>query len=411
MKFGCAMASHVGNLKVSQLSVPQAIRSYLAGLPKATFINPFKKVLSKLAFSLAKSHADSRFGLSATGAPKLPIPSFNSSEQMQRATLSAAVKPAQHLKAAQVLGVVEKSTKLIKTAYPETNTGFKEEPLAFIKNLIKNSCVSDEVKVFEAIASAVKIWEGAKVSPLRLNALQNLAVDAWLARNSALSTSAPALPLKQPVSSALQSRPVALPKLEAPRASEVVSPVQSKNGVPVELLAGREITPTSGDKNRCWLRSSWGAAVNALGQQEFIAKFRALCQQGNLEFKHEMLGQIYDTVKYTAGVGCKDQPELENYQVYLSANLTRLKYPNNQLLNDHAETLLHTQQNPQSEQEFCFALLNGLGLPAVITRNRTPYIVAMPFGENLDHLKPSQWPVLDYSGSADGSSGHYQYYK
>lgn len=173
-------------------------------------------------------------------------------------------------------------------------------------------------------------------------------------------------------------------------------------------LDTRELQNVSGDNARCWLRSSWGAAVNALSKDEFTKRV-GLVEQNDLTPGE--IDQIYDQIKTDPSRGLQTSP-LESKQRDLLISLM-----------DHAdggwkkggtlETLkkLKNGENPHVEGDFGLLFLNALGLPVIVHKgvNAIPE-VSLP--ENFNAAQcghPDTWPTLRYDGTR--LSGHWQFYK
>lgn len=179
----------------------------------------------------------------------------------------------------------------------------------------------------------------------------------------------------------------------------------------------RVIHNVSGDKARCWLRSSWGAAVNALSKDEFLKRVSVVAQSmnkelGMLNLTPNEIGQIYDQIKASPFNGLKESPILENKQRELMISLMD-RADGSWKKGNTLRTLnqLKNGENPQTEGDFGVLFLKALGLP-VIVHNATDVMPDVYLPENYktdQHGHPDTWPTLQYDGT--GSAGHWWFYQ
>ncbi|WP_334118215.1 hypothetical protein [Limnobacter sp.] len=182
-------------------------------------------------------------------------------------------------------------------------------------------------------------------------------------------------------------------------------------------LGTRTLQNVSGDKARCWLRSSWGAAVNALSKDEFTKRVGLVAQSMNDELGTRNLtsneiGQIYDQIKADPLNGLQTKPILEYKQRALMISLMG-RADGSWKKGSTLETLnqLKDGENPQTEGDFGVLFLKALDLPVII-HNGTDAIPDVYLPENYktdQHGHPDTWPTLRYDGT--GQAGHWQFYE
>lgn len=183
-------------------------------------------------------------------------------------------------------------------------------------------------------------------------------------------------------------------------------------------IGNRKPQNVSGDKNRCWVRSAWGTAVDSLSSVQFNARVRFLAESLK---DHELLknngltiaeiDKIYNQIKENPFYGMQNVNEaLENKQRALM--MAVVDTTKSLVSNDTRETLaaLIAGDNEQAEQDFGVLFLNALDLPVVLDRdqNSAP-IIFLPEELTISELgHPSTWATLYYRGT--GERGHYQFY-
>lgn len=182
-------------------------------------------------------------------------------------------------------------------------------------------------------------------------------------------------------------------------------------------LNTRSLQDVSGDSARCWLRSSWGAAVNALSKNEFTERVGLVAQSldgelGARNLNLNEIGQIYDQIKANPFNGSRANPILENKQRALMIRLMD-RAGASWKKGNALETLnrLKKGENPQAEGDFGVLFFQALGLPVII-HNGADTIPDVYLPENYktdQHGHPDTWPTLRYDGT--GLAGHWQFYR
>lgn len=182
-------------------------------------------------------------------------------------------------------------------------------------------------------------------------------------------------------------------------------------------LDTRVLQNVSDNQNRCWLRSSWGAAVNALSKEEFKNRVGKVAQtlDGELGARNlnlNEIGQIYDQIKANPFNGSRANPILENKQRALMIRLMD-RAGASWKKGNALETLnrLKKGENPQAEGDFGVLFFQALGLPVIIHNGAgTIPDVYLPENYKTDqHGHPDTWPTLRYDGT--GLAGHWQFYR
>jgi hypothetical protein len=182
-------------------------------------------------------------------------------------------------------------------------------------------------------------------------------------------------------------------------------------------LGARTLQNVSGDKARCWLRSSWGAAVNALPKDEFMARVGLVAQSMNDELGSRNLtsteiGQIYDQIKADPLNGLQTKPVLEYKQRALMISLMD-RADGSWKKGNTLATLnqLKNGENPQTEGDFGVLFFKALELPLII-HNGSDTVPDLYLPDNYkveQHGHPDTWPTLRYDGTGD--KGHWQFYE
>ncbi|WP_159572695.1 hypothetical protein [Limnobacter sp. 130] len=183
-------------------------------------------------------------------------------------------------------------------------------------------------------------------------------------------------------------------------------------------LGARTLQNVSGDKARCWLRSSWGAAVNALPKDEFMARVGLVAQSMNDELGSRNLtfteiGQIYDQIKADPLNGLQTKPDLEYKQRALMISLMDRADDGSWKKGNTLATLnqLKKGENPQTEGDFGVLFFKALELPLII-HNGSDTVPDLYLPDNYkveQHGHPDTWPTLRYDGTGD--KGHWQFYE
>lgn len=181
-------------------------------------------------------------------------------------------------------------------------------------------------------------------------------------------------------------------------------------------IKARSLQDVSGDQSRCWLRSSWGAAVHALSKDEFIKQVGRVAQSinnksGDLNLNADEIREIYDQVKADPFNGTRANSNLESKQRAIMISLMD-QADASWKKGNALETLNQLEKggNPQAEGDFGVLFFKALGLPVII-HNGTDTIpdVYLPDNYKTDqHGHPDTWPTLRYDGT--GSTGHWQFY-
>jgi hypothetical protein len=229
-------------------------------------------------------------------------------------------------------------------------------------------------------------------------------------------------------------------------------------------LEQRGLKKVSGQDNRCWLRSSWAAAVDALPQEQFTARVLELARSmrdheifnredlfGKLDLNLVEVDQIYLQIQKDVGNGLstpdhyddnfsklkkserldstppgpmdltiEDKMILERKQRALM--IAVVDKADKLLKNTDVEDTLQELKNGmnlQAEQEFGALFLNALGLPVIIHSTSTsvpgdqsPPVPDVRLPENfnvVEHGHPDTWPTIFHKGGALG--GHYDFYQ
>lgn len=173
-----------------------------------------------------------------------------------------------------------------------------------------------------------------------------------------------------------------------------------------------------GVDNRCWLRSSWGAAVSTLSRDEFINKVgsasKVLSQdplRNNKSLGSSEIGQIYDQIKESPFDGMRNNPALQGKQLALMLAIIgedSVAWTNRDVAN--TLQLLRMGEEVQAEQDFIISFLRALDLPVIIHSNSTS-VPDIRLPKSFDLAKyghPDTWPTIWHSGGAN--FGHYQFY-
>lgn len=181
-------------------------------------------------------------------------------------------------------------------------------------------------------------------------------------------------------------------------------------------LQSRTLQDVSGNLNRCWLRASWGAAVNALSKEDFVRRVVGVAasmktELGTLWPSANEIGEIYDQVKRDPANGMQNKASLEYKQRALMIKLME-KAEAGWRQGKTLDTLmkLKNAENPQTEGDFGILLLNALGMPLIIHRgsDAIPDVYLPDNFQMSQHGHPDTWPTLRYDGN--GESGHWQFY-
>lgn len=180
----------------------------------------------------------------------------------------------------------------------------------------------------------------------------------------------------------------------------------------------KDIQDVSPNQFRCWLRSSWGAAVSTLSRDEFINKVDAASEvlrqdplRNHKGLSRSEIGQIYDQIQENPFNGILNNPELENKQLDL---MLAIVSQDSALLGraDVNETFQKLRQSKpaQAEQDFIISFMQALDLPVIIHSESTSVPdIRLPRGfDSGKYGHPDTWPTIWHSGTEE--EGHYEFY-
>ena len=172
-------------------------------------------------------------------------------------------------------------------------------------------------------------------------------------------------------------------------------------------LNTRVLQNVAPDKNRCWLRSAWGVAAQALSKEDFTTR---VSQIGS-DLTTSEIQEIYDQTTKAPLSGMINNPALENKQVNLMIGIAKKQAK--AWSSDARATLqaLEAKREVQAEGDFGAAFLNALSLPVVIRNgNGDAPDIYLPENFSVDQQgHPDTWPTLRYDGT--GNTGHWQFYQ
>jgi hypothetical protein len=210
----------------------------------------------------------------------------------------------------------------------------------------------------------------------------------------------------------------------------------------------------SGQDDRCWLRSSWAAAVDALPEKQFIARVLELARSmreqeifadgepfGGLGLNFVDVAQIYlaidaDSENGLSTVGKHD----DNVRPLKRSERLDSTPPGPMPLTDEDKMILERKQralmialvdadesvktgdvktrldalkngkNEQAEQQFIISFMQALDLPVIIHSTSVAGTdIRLPKNFNVaEHGHPDTWPTIYHTGGSE--HGHYQFY-
>lgn len=178
----------------------------------------------------------------------------------------------------------------------------------------------------------------------------------------------------------------------------------------------KPLQDVSGENLQCWMRAGWGAAVHALGKQDFadrtLKAIKDLNDKGVIvpkPFTEAELLALHENITANPGQESANEIHRDKKRALILALAEKSEFELDALGKETLKALKKPDNNNvMAEGEFPAALLNALGLPVLINRDELSHRpdVYLPSSFDVNQVgHPTDWPALHHSDN------HWRFYK